>query len=89
MLTDPDPPVRAAAAESLGALGTPGQIPALAQRIGDPDPDVAAAAVRGLAALAIRLGRPELARDQLGRVGAGRPDPVAAALAEVRALLGG
>jgi HEAT repeat protein len=87
MLADPDPQVRAAAAEALGALGAVGAIPGLSARIADPDPEVAVAAIGGLVALAIRVGRPDLARDVLARVGGTLPEAVGAAIAEARARL--
>jgi HEAT repeat protein len=88
MLTDPDPDVRAIAAECLGAVGAPGSIPPLAARLGDAEPAVAVAAIRGLTALALRFHRPGLARDQLARMAPPKLDEVRAALDEARARLG-
>jgi hypothetical protein len=88
MLGEADPSVRIAAAEAIGELGGIAMIPSLTRQFVDPDPQAAAAAVRALVSLAIRVGRPDLARDQLARVGASVPQAVSDAVAEARSRLG-
>lgn len=88
MLSDPDPGVRTAAVGAIAAVGSAGSIPRLSALFVDTDPAVAAAAIRAMAALAIRVGRADVGRGQLSRVGGTVPDAVAEAVAEARELLG-
>jgi HEAT repeat protein len=94
MATSADPAVRAAAVAALGGVAGPSVVPALAVAAADRDPQVAVAGIRALGELARRIGRPDLARDQLDRLRAGAKgsaagvDPsVQAAILEVRASL--
>ncbi len=86
---DAHPGVRAAAAEAVGAIGAAAAIPALSSQLDDPDPGARAAVITALADLAVRVRRPDLARDALGRLRGDLPDEVATALGAARARLGG
>jgi HEAT repeat protein len=88
LLGDPHPGVRAAAAEAVGAVGGASAVPALTGQLAEADPAALAAVITALAGLALRINRPDLARDPLGRLRGSLPDPAAAALGEARQRLG-
>ncbi len=67
LLKDPRPPVRAAAVEALGALGTAAIVPTLGGLLADPEIPVKVAAVEAIAEVGRRTGRADLVRDVLGR----------------------
>jgi HEAT repeat protein len=86
MVRDPHPTVRAASAQAIGEVGAASAIPLFQALLADPDEDVRAAGVRALSSLCRRIGRQDMARDYIHRMG-DQPAPVADAIAEARAEL--
>ncbi len=87
LLGDPQPPVRAAAAEAVGALGGLSTLPWLTGALRDPDAGVVIAAAHALADWARRLGRADLARQWLPGLRLDARPGVAAAAAAALANL--
>lgn len=65
LLRDPEPGVRAGAAEAVGRVGAPSLIPPLDALLHDDDVDVRLAAIRGMTGLLTRSNRFEMLRDKI------------------------
>jgi hypothetical protein len=90
LLKDPDPAVRAAAAESLGVVGKGMSVlQTLTNTLGDTDPQVRAAAARGMGALCATLARPDLVKQRLDRIASDPDESVRRTRDEVLAGISG
>jgi hypothetical protein len=90
LLKDPDPAVRAAAAESLGAVGKGMSVlQTLTNTLADADPQVRAAAARGIGALCATLARPDLVKQRLDRIASDPDESVRRTRDEVLAGISG